>query len=63
MSITLLLLILLFSFVVSLSSIIYAFKHLDEQSKSDKKNSSHNKQDIKYESKFLKSVKDLNLNL
>ena len=49
MSITLLLLILLFSFVVSLSSIIYAFKHLDEQSKSDKKNSSHNKQDIKYE--------------
>ena len=63
MDITLLSLILLLSFIVALSSIIYAFKHLDETSKVDVKNSTQNKQKIKYDSKFLKSVKDLDLNL
>jgi len=63
MDITLLSLILLLSFIVALSSIIYAFKHLDETSKGDIKNSKQNKQNIKYDSKFLKSVKGLDLNL
>ena len=63
MDITLLSLILLLSFIVALSSIIYDFKHLDETSKGDVKNSTQNKQKIKYDSKFLKSVKDLDLNL
>lgn len=63
MDITLLSLILLLSFIVALSSIIYAFKHLDETRKDDIKNSKQNKQNIKYDSKFLKSVKGLDLNL
>lgn len=63
MNISLLSLILLLSFIVALSSIIYAFKHLDEQNKGDRKNLGQNKQNIKYNSKFLKSVKDLDLNL
>ena len=63
MDITLLSLILLLSFIVALSSIIYAFKHLDETRKCDIKNSIQNKQNIKYDSKFLKSVKGLDLNI
>ena len=63
MDITLLSLILLLSFIVALSSIIYAFKHLDETRKGDIKNSIQNKQNIKYDSKFLKSVKGIDLNL
>jgi len=63
MNISLLSLILLLSFIVALSSIIYAFKHLDEQNKGDRKNLGQNKQNIKYNSKFLKSVKYLDLNL
>ena len=65
MELLLLSLLLIFSFMVALYSIIYAFKQMDlESNKSQKKDlKSKVKPKTKYKPQFLKSAKKIDLDL
>jgi hypothetical protein len=56
-------LLLTFCFLVALFSITYAFKNLENNSRQTKPKTRLTKNKIKYKEKFLKSVKDLDLNV